>query len=85
MTFSARIVAYMRQGKIKPTAAANVRRQFGLSGSQTANIPRTGPIAEVLTLALGAGPIAEPSVALPRRPPWSTQTIPREYELRTPS
>ena len=83
MTFSARIVAFMRLGKIKPTAATNVRRQFRLSGSQTANIPRTAPIAEVLTLASGVGQIAEPSVAFPRRPPWSTQSIPRELELRT--
>jgi hypothetical protein len=40
-------------------------------GAETANIPRTAPIGEVLTLALGAGRIIKPSAAFPQRPPWS--------------
>ena len=48
-----------------------VRRQVRLSESETANIPRTAPIGEVLTLTLGAVWVVEPLVAFPWRTPWS--------------
>ena len=44
---------------------------FFVRGAETANIPRTSPLGEVLTLARGAGRILEPSVAFLLRPPWS--------------
>ena len=55
-----------------------MRRQFRLSESKTANIPRTAPIGEVMTLTLGAVWIVDPSVAFPWWIPWSAKPIPRE-------
>ena len=59
-----------------------VRRQVRLSEYETANIPRTAPIGEVLTLTLGAGRIVEPSVAFPWRTPWSANLFRAIENLR---
>ena len=55
--------------KCKPLQTANLRWQFGLSESQTTNVLWKASIAEVLTLTLGAGMIAELSVSFLRQPP----------------
>ena len=73
---SARFVAWARRAKCKPAATADVRRQFRLYESETANVPQTALIGKVLTLKLGAGQIVEPSVAFPWRIPWSVKSIP---------
>ena len=76
MPFSAHVVAYLGAQSEMQTAAflanpAPVLLELFIRGAETANIHWTTPISKVLTLALGAGQISEPSVVFPRRPPWS--------------